>query len=156
MEVLEAMVSEWRPGRVGLKLSPAVGLGDLQPTEATLPTYERLVSQVAKLKIAYLQLQDSPTDLTGTPVEALDQETARHFRKFFNGPIIANGGLDKATAEAVIASGAADAAAFGSPYLANPYLVERLQRGVPLAPVPPREAWYGGGAAGYVDFARAT
>lgn len=156
LEILEAMISEWSPGRVGLKLSPAVGLGDLQPTAATLPTYECLVSQVAKLGIAYLQLQDSPTDLTGTPVEALNLGTAQHFRKLFNGPIIANGGLDKAKAEEIIASGAADAAAFGSLYLSNPDLVERLQRDVPLAPVPSREAWYGGGADGYVDFARAT
>ncbi|MFM9269693.1 alkene reductase [Halomonas elongata] len=156
LEVLEAMISEWRPGRVGLKLSPAIGMGDLQPTAATLPTYERLVSRVAELKIAYLQLQDAPEDLTGTPVEALNEGVARHFRQFFDGPIIANGGLDKAKAEAVTASGAADAAAFGRRYLSNPDLVERLQRDVPLAPEPSRETWYGGGADGYVDFARAT
>ncbi|MBS3666349.1 alkene reductase [Vreelandella boliviensis] len=156
LQVLEAMISEWRPGRVGLKLSPAAGMGDLQPTAATLPTYERLVSRVSALKIAYLQLQESPEDLTGTPVEALKEGSARYFRPFFEGPIIANGGLDKARAEGVIASGAADAAAFGSPYLSNPDLVERLQRGAPLAPVPSRETWYGGGAAGYVDYPSAT
>lgn len=156
LEVLEAMISEWRPGRVGLKLSPAVGMGDLQPTAATLPTYERLVSRVSALKIAYLQLQESPEDLTGTPAEALNEGTARHFRPFFDGSIIANGGLDKARAEGVIASGTADAAAFGGLYLSSPDLVERLQRGVPLAPVPSRETWYGGGAAGYVDYPRET
>ncbi len=65
LEVLEAMISEWKAGRIGLKLSPGVGLGKLQPTAQTLPTYEYLVSRVAQLKIAYLQLYHPAGELGG-------------------------------------------------------------------------------------------
>lgn len=152
LEVLEAMIAAWRPGRVGLKLSPALGLGALQPTSATLPTYEYLVAQVSTLGLAYLQVQDSSESLADTPVAPLEGGTARHFRPFFDGPIIANGGFDLAGAEAILAAGDADAVAFGAPYLANPDLVERFRRGLALAPVPPRDLWYGGGAEGYTDY----
>lgn len=155
LEVLEAMITAWTPGRIGLKLSPAISMGDLQPTATTLPTYEHLVAQVNAMKIAYLQLQDSPEDLTDTPVAALKDGTAQHFRGFFDGPIIANGGFSLTSAQALLASGDANAVAFGAPYLANPDLVERLRDGLPLAPVPPRETWYGGGAKGYTDHPRA-
>ncbi|PLZ01934.1 alkene reductase [Burkholderia sp. WAC0059] len=155
LEVLEAMIAAWRPGRIGLKLSPGASLGELQPTAQTLPTYEYLVSQVAKLKIAYLQLQHPDVDLAGTPVEALNDGTARYFRRFYDGVLMANGGLDRERAEAVIRAGDADLAAFGTPYLANPDFVERLKRGAALAPVPPRETWYAGGAAGYADYPNA-
>ncbi len=156
LEVLQAMASEWRPGRVGLKLSPAVSMGDLHPTAQTLPTYEHLVAKVSKLKIAYIQFQDSGTDLVGTPVEALKDGAARHFRKFHDGPVIANGGFDKTTAETLLRSGAADVVAFGVPYLANPDLVERFRGDLPLAPVPSRDTWYAGGNVGYADYPRAT
>ncbi len=156
LEILEAMASEWRPGRVGLKLSPAVSMGDLRPTAQTLPTYKHLVAQVSKLKLAYIQFQHSDTDLSGTPVEALKDGTAGYFRRYYDGLIIANGGLNKDTAETLVRSGLADLVAFGTPYLANPDLVERFRNDVPLAPVPLRETWYAGGAQGYTDYARAT
>lgn len=156
LEILQAMASEWRPGRVGLKLSPAVSMGDFCPTAQTLPTYEHLVAQVSKLKIAYVQFQNSDTDLAGTPVEAMKDGTARHFRKFYDGLIIANGGLSKGTAETLMQSGMADLVAFGTPFLSNPDLVERFRDDVELAPVPSRETWYAGGAQGYADYPRAT
>lgn len=156
LEILQAMASEWRAGRVGLKLSPAVSMGDFRPTAQTLPTYEHLVSQVSKLKIAYVQFQHSDTDLAGTPVEALKDGTAGYFRKFHDGLIIANGGLSKDTAETLLRMGAAHLVAFGAPYLSNPDLVERFGGGVPLAPMPSRETWYGGGERGYADYPRAT
>lgn len=152
LEILQAMASEWQPGRVGLKLSPAVSMGDLRPTAATLPTYEYLITQISKLNIAYLQLQNSDADLAGTPVAALQDGTTAYFRKVYDGLLIANGGLNKDSAEAVLRAGAADLVAFGMPYLANPDLVARFKSDVPLAPVPPRETWYAGGAKGYADY----
>ena len=62
-----------------------------------------------------------------------------------------NGGYDRAKAEAAIAGGAADLVAFGSPYIANPDLVERLQQNVPLN-APDVATFYGGGAEGYTDY----
>ena len=45
----------------------------------------------------------------------------------------------------------ADIVSFGRPYIANPDLVERLQRGAPLN-TPDRATFYGGGAPGYTDY----
>lgn len=156
LDILAAMVAEWKPARVGLKLSPAAAMGDLRPTSETLPTYEYLVRRVSDLKLAYLQLQDFPENLAGSPVEALNGGAARYFRSHYTGKIIANGGLNGATAEELIRSGAADLVAFGTPYLANPDLVERLRGKLPLAPTPPRETWYAGGSNGYIDYPRST
>jgi len=156
LEILAAMISEWKSSRVGLKLSPTATMGDFSPTDQTLPTYEYLVGQVSDLNLAYLQLYHMPGDLTGTPVEMLSSGTAQYFRGFYAGPIIANGSLDRGGAEDMLRSGAADAVAFGTPYLANPDLVERLRDGVDLAPVPPRETWYAGGAQGYANYPKAS
>ncbi|PLZ00717.1 alkene reductase [Burkholderia sp. WAC0059] len=154
LEILEAMISEWRPGRIGLKLSPAYRQDKFQPTGQTLATYEYLISQLSKLKIAYLQLYHPVGDPTGTPVEALKDGTVQHFRKFYDGLIMANGSLTKASAETLIQSGAANLASFGAPFVSNPDLVERLQHGIPLAPADP-DTYYQGGLRGYTDYPRA-
>ena len=155
LDVLEAMISEWRPGRIGFKLSPAFSAGKFQPTEQTLPTYEYLVSQVSKLNIVYLQLYHPPGDLTGTPIEALQGRTVQYFRKFYDGLIIANGGLTEESAQTVISSGAADLVSFGASYVANPDLVERLARGIALSSGDP-DTYYQGGSRGYTDYPRAS
>ena len=156
LEVLKAMISEWRSGRIGLKLSPALSVGDLRPTPQTLPTYEFLVKEVSKLNIAFLQFQNAADDLKGTPAEALANGTAQYFRRFFDGAVVANGGMDLSSGAYLIETGGADAVSIGADYLANPDLVERMRDGVDLAPVPQREVWYGGGGEGYIDFPFAT
>lgn len=154
LEVLEAMIGQWRAGRIGIKLSPGVGMGRLQPTAQTLPTYEYLVSQVSKLKLAYLQLYHPAGDLRGTPVAALGGGTAAYFRRFYDGAIMANGGLTQASARAMLEAGDADLVSFGAPYIANPDLVERFRHGLALAAAD-EQTYYQGGARGYTDYARA-
>lgn len=163
LEVLEAMVSQWNAGRIGMKLSPGISMGTIVPTDETLPTYEHLVSRISDMKLAWIQflnpvteLLGPPADLTDTPVAALQHGSPPHFRRFFAGPIIANGSLTKEAAEAVIEAGDADAAAFGALYLSNPDLVERFAQGIPLAPIPSKDTWYAGGESGYADYPRAS
>lgn len=154
LEVLEAMIGAWSAGRIALKLSPGVGLGKLQPTAHTLPTYRYLVSQVSTLKLAYLQLYHPAGDLRGTPVEALSGGTAAYFRPLYNGTIMANGSLTQACAAAMLAAGDADLVSFGAPYIANPDLVERFRHALPLATAD-QETYYQGGERGYTDYAPA-
>ena len=54
-------------------------------------------------------------------------------------------------ADALIAAGTIDLAAFGQAFIANPDLVARLRRGLPLNP-PDKATFYGGGAKGYIDY----
>jgi N-ethylmaleimide reductase len=65
--------------------------------------------------------------------------------------LIANKGYDQARANALLASGGADAVAFGAPFLANPDLPDRFRHGAPLNQ-PDRSTFYGGGEAGYTDY----
>src|SRR5476649_1872073 len=53
-------------------------------------------------------------------------------RKRFKGAYVANNGYDFELASKVLAAGAADLIAFGKPFISNPDLVERLQKGAPL------------------------
>jgi N-ethylmaleimide reductase len=72
-------------------------------------------------------------------------------RQAWNGVLITNGGYDKARAEAAIRAGAADAVAFGVPYIANPDLVERLRADAALNAAD-SATFYGGDAHGYTDY----
>ena len=54
-------------------------------------------------------------------------------RRVFTGPQILNSDYDPSDAAAALASGAADAIAFGRPYIANPDLTRRIAEGLPLA-----------------------
>ena len=155
LEILGAMISEWKPGQIAFKLSPGISRGGFKVTAQTLPTYEHLVSEVSKLDLAFLEFQHPVDDLTGTPVEPLRFGTVHYFRKFYDGLIVANGSLTKKSAEAVLASGDADLVSFAAPFLANPDLVERLERGIPLAQAD-AETYYQGGTRGYADYPRAT
>jgi N-ethylmaleimide reductase len=75
------------------------------------------------------------------------------FRSDWSGVLIGAGGFDGASAEAAVASGEADAIAFGRAFIANPDLPMRLKFNIPLSPYN-RATFYGGGAAGYTDYSR--
>lgn len=79
--------------------------------------------------------------------------TLSEFRGVFRGPLMGNCGYTQETAEAAVASGAADLIAFGRPYISNPDLVERFAHGWPLAAPAAMADWYSPQAGrGYTDF----
>ncbi len=84
--------------------------------------------------------------------EALGEDRlGPQLKKAFGGVYIANEKLTRDSAEQVIASGEADAVAFGQLFIANPDLPKRLELDAPLnAPQP--ETFYHPGAEGYVDY----
>jgi N-ethylmaleimide reductase len=140
LEVLTAMVKEARSDRVGIKISPEMNFNDI--SDATpQKTYAYLVEQLRGLNLAYLHVA-----LFGTTVDyhAL-------LRPRFNGAYLIGGGLDRGTAEALLAEGRADATVFGSSFLANPDLTERFRRGAPLN-APDKATFYTRGAKGYTDY----
>jgi N-ethylmaleimide reductase len=65
--------------------------------------------------------------------------------------LIAAGGFNRDSAEAIIASGNADLVAFGRHFISDPDLPERLRRGLPLNRYD-RTTFYGGDGRGYVDY----
>lgn len=150
LEILQALVEVWGAGRVGIKLSPTMTMGNFAPTDQTVATYDYLVEQLNDLPLSHLQLTRAPNDLTGTPIQVL-QNTIGYYRQRFNGTLIANHGFDKLSANEVVESRLADLVSFASSYIGNPDLVHRLRDDVALSPSS-RETYYQGGAEGYIDY----
>ena len=76
---------------------------------------------------------------------------AERLRKIFTGPLIAAGGFEPDTHEAIIAHGNADLVAFGRHFIANPDLPERIKIGVPINKAD-RATFYTFDAHGYTDY----
>ncbi|MET4385033.1 N-ethylmaleimide reductase [Bradyrhizobium sp. F1.4.3] len=140
LEVLEAMTAEAGGERVGIKLSPEMGFNDIVDA-VPQETYTYLVDQLRGFNLAYLHVA-----LFGAKVDyhAL-------LRPRFAGAYLLGGGLDKAAAEAALTGGRADAAVFGTTFLANPDLLERFRENAPLN-APDKATFYRPGAGGYTDY----
>lgn len=130
LEVLAAMVAEAGGERVGIKISPEMGFNDIQDA-APQETYTYLVEQLREFKLAYLHVALFGA---GTDYHAL-------LRPRFEGAYLIGGGLDKSSAEALLASDQAAAIVFGSAFLANPDLPERFRQDAPLN-VPDKASFY--------------
>ncbi|HEX4196692.1 MAG TPA: alkene reductase [Caulobacteraceae bacterium] len=151
-EVVEAVLDELEPARVGVKLSPMHEGGPMAAHDETLPMAEYAIRELSGYGLSHLLLMGNTTDFTGTPLEPLMGDGMfRHFRPIFRGALIANVQMDAERGNRLIAEGLADLVAFGRPYIANPDLVERLRTGAPLAEID----WtgvYASGPKGYSDY----
>lgn len=140
-EVAEAAAGAIGADRVGIRLSPYSTFNDLPLHDEVHATYTELAAALRGLLYIHL-VQGAHPGCAGT---------ASAIRAAFGGPLISNGGLDRERAEALLARGDADLAAFGRPFIANPDLVARMQRGALLA-TPDPATFYSAGSEGYVDY----
>ena len=149
IEVAEAAVAELGPGRVGVRLSPRKAFNDMYD-EDPVQTYLKAVRLLNDLPMAYLHLTEEPP---AAKIEASPVTEGLHalMRAEYRGTVILNGGYDRERAEADLQSGAADLISFGTHFISNPDLVERLRRNAPLNDVD-RSTVYFGGAKGYTDY----
>lgn len=145
-EVVQAVAAEIGAGRVGVRLSPVTPSSDSHDSDPQ-PLFERAVERLEPLGLAYVHVIEGATggarDIAPFDYAAL--------RARFTGGWIVNNGYDGRLAADAVASGAADAVAFGIPYIANPDLVRRLREGAPLNRVD-QATLYGGGEDGYTDY----
>jgi N-ethylmaleimide reductase len=72
-------------------------------------------------------------------------------RRAFRGTYVANNKYSRQMAIDALASGAADAVAFGVPYISNPDLARRLELDAPLAQANTK-TFYGPEEVGYTDY----
>lgn len=143
LEVAEAVTGVWGAERVGVRLSPSGTFNDMADSHRA-ETFGHAVRELDRLGLAYLHLVEVPASEPGFVPTSL-------FRALWHSALIVCGGYKGARAQAVLAAGGADLVAFGRPYIANPDLVERLRRNLPLAEPDPA-TFYGGGAQGYTDY----
>lgn len=140
LEVTDACIEVWGASRVGMHLAPrgdAHDMGDTNPAE----TFGYVATELGKRGIAFICAR-----------EALGpNRLGPQLKKAFGGVYIANEKMTRDSAEQVIASGEADAVAFGQLFIANPDLPERLKINAPLNQPQP-ETFYHPGAEGYTDY----
>ena len=140
LEVTDAVISVWGADRVGMHLAPrcdAHDMGDSDPAA----TFGHVASELGKRKLAFLCARESLDKTALGPM----------LKQAFGGVYIANEGFTAESAREAIASGRADAVAFGKPAIANPDLVERIRGGAPWNPPDP-PTFYGSGPEGYTDY----
>lgn len=142
LEVTDAVLSVWRPGRVGMHLAPrgdAHSMGDSD----LAATFTYVASELGRRGLAFICAREYYAE----------DRLGPRLKQAFGGVYIVNEKYTKEQADAVIATGEADAVAFGKPFIANPDLVHRLREGAPL------NEWnsatfYEGGEKGYTDYPR--
>jgi N-ethylmaleimide reductase len=152
MEVTQAVIDVWGANRVGVRLTPygiANGSGEADP----MPLYTHVVQSLQPFGLAYLHFIEPRSSGAGrAEVNHQNVPSAMElFRPIWKGILITAGGFTGETANAAIASGYADAIAFGRIFISNPDLPRRLARGFPLTPYN-RATFYGGEDAGYTDY----
>jgi hypothetical protein len=135
-------------GRTSIRLSPngeTQGADDSDPEAVFIPAARALDD----LGIAFLELRElSPQGTFGaTTVPKLSPK----IREAFSGPLVLNQDYSFTDGQAVVASGRADAIAWGRAFIANPDLPERFRTGAVLAKDNMR-TWYTPGPEGYTDY----
>lgn len=140
LEITDAVLSVWAPGRVGFHISPrgdSHTMGDSNP-EAL---FTQLARELGKRKIAFICSREHTGEgFIGDKIRAA-----------FGGAYIVNEKFTRKSAEELIATGGATAVAFGSKYIANPDLLIRFQKDLPLADVH-WDTVYAATAVGYTDY----
>lgn len=147
LEIVDAVSEAIGNDKVGVRLTPYGGLGDLQHYHEIETTYQYLAKELAKRQVVYIHLMDQQSKGS----HALPDGFIERFRSWYAGTIILAGSMTKETAEQLIDAGTIDIAGFGEPFIANPDLVERLQKDWELTP-PNRDLHYGLGTHGYTDW----
>lgn len=138
-EVTEAVAGVWGAARVGVRLSPTNAFNDMHDSDPAA-TFGAAAEMLSGFGLAYLHVVE---DASGFDWAAL--------ARAFGGPYMANGGYDRARADAVLADGRADLVSFGTPFIGNPDFVARLRSGAALAESD-RSTFYGGDHRGYTDY----
>ena len=150
LEVVDALVSEWGRDRVAVRIAPSGswnGMSDSNPQAL----FAYVAEQLNRFGLAYLHIIEPRVKGNVVIAEGQAPVAAEKLRKIFKGRIIAAGGFEPDTAEAVIAKGDADAVAFGRHFVANPDLPKRIKLGAPLNPYD-RNTFYTFDARGYIDY----
>ena len=149
LETVDELCAAIGSQHVGVRISPFGRLFDMLAFDDEKQTWLVLAAELGRRNLAYVHLSDQRT--IGAEC---DTAFFTEFRDAYPGTLIVAGGFDQQTAQAALKAGKADLIGFGSPFIANPDLVERMANGWPLAEAQ-RETLYGlHGARGYTDYPR--
>ena len=138
-EVVDALTSTAGTQRVGVKFSPQIRFNDVEERDAD-EIYPYILQRLIESPLAYVHV----TDGSGAGWHA-------KLRPYHQGLYFAGGGFTREEGAELLEQGGADAIVFGTKFLANPDLPERLRRGARLNE-PDRATFYTPGERGYTDY----
>ncbi len=140
LEVTDAVISVWGANRVAMHLAPrgdAHSMGDSNPAA----TFGYVAGSLGKRGLAFICARESIHGHRFGP----------ELKRAFGGLYVANESFTRETAEHAIATGEADAVAFGKAFIANPDLPRRLALNAALN-TPDQNTFYASGPQGYTDY----
>jgi len=150
IELVEAMLSVWGAGRVGVRISPSGQWGTISDSNPDA-TFGYFAERLNAYPLAYLHIIEPRVKGVETIHEGMPPVASERLRKIYKGTIIAAGGFSRENAEATLAKGDADLIAIGRWFSSNPDLPYRFKERLPLTPYV-REAFWGGTERAYIDF----
>ena len=151
LEVVAALVSVWGDGRVAVRIGPAGKWNDMNDSNPNA-LFFYVAEQLNRFNLAYLHIVEPRVKGNVVVAEGQGAIAAEQLRKIFKGNIVAAGGFEPDTAEAIVKTGNAEAVAFGRHFISNPDLPLRIKEKVPLTPYD-RNTFYTFDARGYIDYA---
>src|SRR6201990_3692573 len=158
MEVVDAVVAEFGPGGVGVRLSPYGKYNSMPNEPLTEETFQYVAEQLGRRGVAYIHLlyelmPEGNMETAEFKPRYLDHTLLAKARAVFPGSFIWCGGFnDRERAHAALDAGLVDLIAFGRPYIANPDLADRLKHGWPLAEADRSTYYTRCSEVGYTDF----
>ncbi len=147
-EVTQAVADTIGADRTAVRLSPN---GDTQGANDSNPNalFGAAAAALSEIGIAFLELREPGFE--GTFGRAEVPPVAPVIRAAFKNPLVLNSDYDDVSGQAQLDAGAADAIAYGRPFLANPDLPHRFAKHLPLNK-DNMATWYSQGPEGYVDY----
>lgn len=146
LEVTQAVVNTAGADKVGIRISPVNPFNDMHDSNPQA-LFNYVADALNQFKLAYLHVVEGGIHGGGKA----DPFDFMALRKHYQHAYVANLAYDKERGNAAIASGHADAIAYGVPFIANPDLVERFKLDAPLNEAD-SSSFYGGAEKGYTDY----
>jgi N-ethylmaleimide reductase len=150
LEIVEALVSVWGGDRVAVRIGPSGtwnSMSDSNPGRL----FDYVAEQLNRFGLAYLHIVEPRVKGNIVIAEGQAPIAAERLRKIFKGKILAAGGFEPDTAEAIVEKGDADAVAFGRHFVSNPDLPKRIEQELPLNQYD-RDTFYTFDSRGYIDY----
>ena len=143
LEVTDAVVARVGADRVGFRISPNGSFGEMGSAD-NVETFTALIEQLCERKLAFIHLMDGLGFGFHEKCEVFTPAMAREIlsRLKSDTKLIVNVGYTRDSGNEVIASGDADAVAYGRPYISNPDLAERFKANAELNPDGDKAGWW--------------
>lgn len=149
IETVEKVVSFIGEDKVGIRFSPYGAMNDVEPYYDDLEElYVYLAAELKKIGIAYIHIVDHREAMDAPDFKTDIRQT---IKGTFAGTVITGGNVDSKEKAQEILDDGFDLVYIGRGFIANPELVNKLEKGKKLKDPNP-DLFYSAGKEGYTDY----